>query len=255
MVTRSQLVGAGLGRHAIAHRLECGRLHVVHRGVYAVGHEALSPRCRQLAAVLACGPGGALSHRSAAELWDLLPERHDEAPHVSTEATRRHGIPVTTPARTILDLAATVASDELERALEQARLRHLVSARDLGRRSRDRRGAARLRALLEQEPTLTRSEAERRLLSLLAAAQLPRPRTNVRVAGHEVDALWPEQRLVVEVDGFAFHASREAFERDRARDAELQAHGYRVIRVTWRQLSARPEVLTARLGAALLAPG
>jgi very-short-patch-repair endonuclease len=171
------------------------------------------------------------------------------------ETTRRHGIPVTTPARTILDLAATAEAHELERALEQARLRHLVSARDLGRRSRDRPGAARLRALLEQEPTLTRSEAERRLLALLAAAQLPSPRTNVRVLGHEVDALWPRQRLVVEVDGFAFHGGRDAFEHDRARDAELHAHGYRVIRVTWRQLTGRPEILTARLGAALLASG
>jgi very-short-patch-repair endonuclease len=273
VVTRGQLLDAGLGRHAIAHRLERGRLHVIHRGVYAVGHEPLSPRCLQLAAVLACGSGGALSHRSAAELWALLPERHDEALHVSVpsqrrapagvtlhrtaspEVTRRHGIPVTTPARTILDLAATAHRGELERALEEARLLRLVSTHDLVRRAHDRPGAARLRRLLGYELSLTRSEAERRLVSLLATAQLPSPRTNVRVAGHEVDAVWPRQRLVVEVDGFTFHASRDAFERDRARDAELQAHGYRVIRVTWRQLSARPEVLTARLGAALLAPG
>jgi hypothetical protein len=200
-VTRGQLLDAGLGRHAIAHRLERGRLHVIHRGVHAVGHEPLSPRCLQLAAVLACGSGGALWHRSAAELWTLLPERHDEALHDSvpcqrrapagvnlhrttnTEVTRRHGIPVTRPARTIVDLAATVEAEELERALEQVRLRRLVSTHDLVRRAHDRPGAARLRPLLGYEPSFTRSEAERRLLSLLATAQLPSPRTNVRGRG------------------------------------------------------------------------
>lgn len=273
VVTRGQLLDAGLGRHAIAHRLERGRLHAVHRGVYAVGHRAVSARGLRLAAVLAYGRGAALSHRSAAEVWGLLDERAGAPVHVSSpaqrrplrgvivhratalEAVRRDGILVTPPARTIVDLAATAASGDLERAVEEARVRRLVSADDLLCRARGRRGAAALRALLADEPSLTRSEAERRLLRLVAAAGLPRPQTNVRVAGCEVDALWPEARLVVEVDGFAFHASRAAFERDRDRDARLQARGFRVMRVTWRQLTARPEVLTARLGAALLPRG
>ena len=224
-----------------------------------------------MAAVLASGPGAALSHRSAAVLWDLLPSQADEPIHVTAPTRQRapagvrlhvsltsefvhhNAIAVTTPARTLLDLAATASSTELARALERARLMRLVSDADLQRRSHHRRGSRALCDLLAREPSFTRSEAERRLLSLLRRARLPQPHTNIRVAGHEVDALWPHQRLIVEVDGFAFHSSREAFERDRARDADLQAHGYRVVRVTWRELTTRPEELAARLGAALAA--
>jgi very-short-patch-repair endonuclease len=110
-----------------------------------------------------------------------------------------------------------------------------------------RRGRRALRAALEHEPAPTRSEAERRLLALIRAARLPRPETNVVVSGYEVDLLWREQRVIVEVDGFAFHSTRQAFERDRARDAALQAAGYRVIRVTWRQIVDEPHALVAQL--------
>jgi very-short-patch-repair endonuclease len=270
VVTRAQLLALGLSRHAIAHRLTAGRLHAVHRGVYAVGHRALSARGGSMAAVLACGPGAALSHRSAAVLWNLLPPA-DHPTHVSAPSRRRapagvrlhhsltselvhhDAVAVTTPARTILDLAATASWQDLARALEQARLLRLVTDAELRRKSHDRPGAPALRELLAHEPSLTRSEAERRFLRLLRHAGLQAPCTNTRVAGHEVDALWPQARLVVEVDGFAFHSSREAFERDRERDAALQAHGYRVLRVTWRQLAVRPEAVAARVGAALAA--
>jgi very-short-patch-repair endonuclease len=110
-----------------------------------------------------------------------------------------------------------------------------------------------LRAVLQQEPSLTRSEAERRLLALIRAARLPPPRTNVRVGGFEVDMLWPAERLVVEIDGFAFHGGCAAFERDRRRDAQLLARGYRVLRITWRQLTREPHAVVATIAAALAA--
>ncbi len=270
VVARDQLVGAGLSRHAIAHRIAKGHLHPLYRGVYAVGHRSLSAHGRHLAAVLACGPRAVLSHRSAAVLWGLLQAGehpvHITAPthrrgpagvrlhgSLTGEVVRRDGIAVTTPARTIIDLAATAPREELGRALEEARLQRLVTDGDLQRGVRCRPGARALRDLLAHEPSFTRSEAEHRLLSLLRRAGLPKPLTNVRVAGHEVDVLWAHERLIVEVDGFAFHSSRAAFERDRARDADLQARGYRVVRVTWRQLTTRPEELAARLGGALVA--
>lgn len=215
----------------------------------------LQPFARELAAVLACGPTAHLSHRSAAVVWRMLPPAsgaihvtvsgsHRRGPqtvhlHRTTrpETTRRETIPVTSAVRTLTDLAST-GSPELDRAVNEAISRRLATPEEL-------------RHLTPDSPTLTRSEAERRLLALVRRAGLPRPRTNVRVAGHEVDALWAAQRLVVEVDGYAFHASRTAFERDRRRDADLIAAGYRVLRITWRQIAEQPEALAARLGAAL----
>lgn len=271
VITRAQLLAIGVTRHGVASRIAAGHLHPVHRGVYAVGHTALTPHGLSMAAVLACGAGAALSHRSAAVLWNLLPPHASLPTHVSapcrrrapagvclhfsltSELVQRDGIAVTPPARTLLDLAATATRADLERALHEARLLHLVTQVELQRRSRARPGASALRDLLTEEPRFTRSEAERRFLSLVRRARLPTPHTNVRIAGHEVDALWPNERLVVEVDGFTFHSTRAAFERDRARDADLQAHGYRVMRVTWRQLTVRPEALAARIGGALAA--
>jgi very-short-patch-repair endonuclease len=271
VVTREDARRAGLTDDAIRHRRATGRLHPLYRGVYAVGHPEVTPHGRALAAVLTCGPGAALSHLDAAALWELLCASSGPV-HVSRsgshrrspagvvlhrvralEATTRHGILVTTPARTLLDVADAHPGD-LSRALEEARIRRLVGPAELLARASHGRGTAQLRQLLAQEPSLTRSEAERRLLALVAAARLPVPRTNVRVGRHEVDALWAAQRLVVEVDGYAFHSSRAAFERDRLRDAELQALGYRVMRVTWRQLTREREALAARLAVAIVAP-
>lgn len=268
VVTRDQLLVAGLSRHAIAHRVAKGHLHRLHLGVYAVGHRSLSARGRDLAAVLACGPDAVLSHRSAAVLWGLL-RASEHAVHVTAPTHRRtptgvhlhfsltsqfvhhDAIAVTTPARTIIDLAAAAPREELERALEEARLQRLLTDNELRRGTRGRPGARALHELLAREPSFTRSEAERRLLSLLRRARLPRPQTNIRVVGHRVDALWLHQRLVVEVDGFAFHSTRAAFERDRLRDADLLAAGYRVIRITWRRLTQAPEAVVASLAVAL----
>lgn len=220
-----------------------------------------------------------MSHRAAAAMWGMRPPWHGDVdvtvtaghprdkPGVSVhrvrhldprDVTRREGIPLTTPARTLLDLAAALDRRELARALEEAEVQRLVTRRQLTAllsRSRGRAGAKALRAALAcyDAPSLTRSEAERRMLELIRAARLPAPRTNAHVNGYEVDLLWPEQRLIVEVDGFAFHSTRKAFERDRARDAQLQAAGYRVLRITWRQIQDEPEALIATLAVSLQA--
>lgn len=279
MVTRAQLREAGLTDRAIDRRLESGRLQRVHRGVYLVGHVVM-PHAREMSAVLAVGPNAVLSHRSAAWLWQLLPypprpasvdvtvwgrnagrkpgiRIHRAALGPETRTCQR--IPTTTPARTLIDLAYQVSARELERAVAQAQTRGLTSRRDLLAllaRHPGRRGTAALRALLNRgsAAVLTRSEAEERFLTLVRKAQLPAPDVNVRLAGYEVDFLWREERLIVEVDGFAFHSSRAAFERDRLRDAELQVQGFRIIRVTWRQIVDYPEAMLVRITKALSGP-
>jgi very-short-patch-repair endonuclease len=175
------------------------------------------------------------------------------------DVARRDGLPVTAPARTLLDLAEVASLRTLERAFDEAVRIRLVSdslLRDLLARSPGRRGAKVLRVLLERTdgPAFTRSEAEERLLALIRAARLPSPQLNVRVGPHEVDLLWQEAGLAVEVDGFAYHSTRTAFERDRLRDAELEAIGLRVVRVTWRQIAEEPHALVARLARALTRP-
>ena len=266
VVSYEQLLACRLTARAVAHRVRTGRLIRIHRGVYAVGHAALPPLGRETAALLAMGPAAVLSHHTAAWLWELLPlpaevelmlasGRRDSRDGITVHRTthlppsdirRRQHLPLTSPARTLLDIQG---SPELEAALSQALLNRLIRPEPL----LDRGGPA-LRALLEGGPSPTRSQAERRLLALVDAAGLPRPETNVHLHGWEVDALWRDARVVAEVDGYAFHASRAAFERDRARDAALQAAGYRVVRITWRQLTDRREALVARLAATLAWP-
>jgi very-short-patch-repair endonuclease len=278
IVTRPQLIGAGIERGAIKRRLRAGRLHSVHRGVYLVGHAVPPDGAREMAAVLACGAGALVSHRSAAHLWQLLRCPANQPP-VDITLVRRdagartgirthrvrsldrgdvqtlRGLPLTTPARTLLDLAAAVSRPELERAFAEAQARRLVNdggIADQLDRNPGRAGVRALRRLVERGPALTRSEAERRMLGLIRAAHLPAPRVNTRLGPYEVDFLWTRQRLVVEVDGYAYHGNRRAFEGDRERDARLAAAGYTVIRITWRQLTSGPEAVVARLAAALV---
>jgi very-short-patch-repair endonuclease len=279
VVKRRQLVDAGLSPRAIDNRLRARRLHALYRGVYLLGHAVAPRHAHEMAAVLASGRNAVVSHHSAAYLWCLLPSpSHDRdiditipardpgtKPGIRTHRVRTldrrdarscDSIPVTTPARTLLDLAAQASPRELEQALAVAERRGLVRRRDLrdvlGRAGR-RHGTALLRSLIEDEvaPPLTRSEAEVRLLALIRAGALPEPEMNVRIRGHEVDFLWRKERFVVEVDGFGFHSSQAAFERDRLRDAELQASGLRVMRVTWRQLTRTREATLARIASAL----
>jgi very-short-patch-repair endonuclease len=172
------------------------------------------------------------------------------------EVTMLDGIPITAQMRTLVDLAGTVRHRELERAVGRAEDQHLVSRSALLTQMeayRRRRGTGMLRRILESQntPVLTRSEAEERFLLLIRKAGLPTPEANTDVADHEVDFLWRRQRLVVEVDGFAYHSSPGRFESDRRRDADLAAIGYRVLRVTWRQMLNEPEKVLVRLAQTL----
>jgi len=264
--------------------VEGGRLRRLHRGVYVLG-PTIPPRARELAAVLACGPGAVLSHRSAAQLWELLPYPAAAALEVTVpardpglkpgialhrvkdlgqgERTRHRGIPITTPGRTLLDLAACPVSDrELEQAIAEAFTRNLTNRSrlvSLLSRHPRRRGVKRLRSQLEadRKPTRTRSRAEARLLALIRKAKLPHPEVNVRLGRWEVDFLWRDRALAVETDGYAAHSSPSAFRRDRAKDRELGDCGYRLIRIPWQDLRDEPEAVLARLAGELSrrAPG
>ena len=299
ILTLDQLREAGLTRQMVRHRVRKGRLTRLHRGVYRVG-PPLSERADEMAAVLACGPRAVLSHRSAAALWELFPspgrgrspasmpvevsvfrsDRGVAAPgilahRVTTlgpeDQTTRQGIPVTTPTRTLLDLASLaarrpgsanrdplppVACRDVERAVataEREGLASLASLRAHLAASPRWPGSVLLREILDRDggPAFTRSEAERRILEMVRSAHLPPPRTNVRVGRYEVDVLWKTVGLAIEVDGYAFHASRDRFEGDRIRDAELAAQGILVIRVTWRQIRDEPMAVLGRVARAL----
>jgi very-short-patch-repair endonuclease len=233
---------------------------------------------REMAAVLACGHGAVLSHRSAGALWNLLPYPAQSRVHVTVpiralaqrpgirvhrvrelrrdEIRRHHGIPVTSPERTILDLAAAVTAAELERALARAERDHLTSRAKLASllaRYPRRPGTRALRTLLERDelPALTRSRAERRLLELIRKAGLPAPEVNFKTRRYELDLYWPEHRLAVEVDTLWSHGSEASFESDRRRDAELAADGIRVIRITDVGIASEPERQLALVAQAL----
>jgi very-short-patch-repair endonuclease len=278
VVSRAQLLAAGITDSAITTRIRRFGLHPLHRGVYAVGHTALVPLAREMAAVLACGRGAVVSHRTAAgSVWHLLetiddliditiPRSNRRRPGIRVHRSRVldpedtqvvRGIPVTSVPRTLVDLAEDSPERELERAVDEGITRRLVTTASITaavRRLRGRRGASRLQALLKRdtEPAFTRSEAEERLLALIRDSGLPMPQVNAIVGQHTVDFVWRQRRLVVETDGYRFHSTRSAFERDRVRDAELIAGGFRVIRITWRQLEVEPLAIVARLAQALV---
>jgi very-short-patch-repair endonuclease/predicted transcriptional regulator of viral defense system len=258
VVSGAQLLELGLGYGAIKHRVNTGRLRRIRRGIYLVG-PTLLPHSLEMAAILTCGPDTLLSHRTAAALHQLLPYPARSAPIDVTfpgwdrgrksgirihrtsrlepdEITSRQRIPVTTAARTILDLSAAFTPAALEQLVAQAHRKRLATAQALHTliaRYPRRPGTPALRALLASDtpPAFTRSSPERRLLTEIRKASLPEPEVNAPVAGLEVDFLWPEQRLVVEVDGYPFHSARPDRRRDQARDATLAALGHVVLRV------------------------
>ena len=271
-ISAAQLMACGLDRSSIARRVRRGWLHPLHRGVYAVGHRSLSATGRWFAAVLACGDGAVLSHRSAAAAWDLRPvpsgpvdvavapggRRRREGLRLHRvlleehERTTLDGLPVTTPERTLLDIAAVLRPDALERAVEQAEWRRIVDRGELERLSESSRtGAPALRAALTEPLLLTRSVLERRFLAIVKRHKLPTPLVNVVLCGYEVDFFWPEQRLVVETDGGQHHRTRRAFERDHQRDADLFAAGFRPLRFTHWRITYRADWVAERLTAAL----
>lgn len=254
VLAADELLACGLTRAGIQRRLRTGRLHLLHRGVYAVGHAAISREGQWLAAVKASGEGAVLSHQSAGIFWELL-TRYDGPIHITVpigrhprptrgiavhrsrtlgvrDAVRRDGIPVTTPTRTLTDLKRVLPRERWEAAVDRARGKGISVAE-----------------LIDEAPT--RSALERRFLRLCRRHRIPAPRVNVLVGGFLVDFLWPDARLIVEVDGYEFHRDRASFESDRARDAELTAQGHRVLRFTYRQVTERPARVAARIRALL----
>lgn len=262
LITWEQLRELGASTRWVAARLRRGWLQRVHRGVYRVG-TLRTWRSHWLAAVLACGEGAALSHRSAAALWEIrksdsrvsdvtVPARgrrrrrgiavHPVARLPSTDVTTRERIPVTTPARTLLDLASVLTPRALERAIDEAAHGDLCSEDDLlaiAEAHPTRSGTRALNKVLRSHrigSTVTRSELEELFLRLCDRHLLPRPEVNVPVGPFVADFLWRDRSLIVETDGHRSHGTRAAFERDRARDARLVGRGYRVIRLTYRQV-------------------
>jgi very-short-patch-repair endonuclease len=260
VVGRKQLVALGVSAHAIDRRLRTGRFIAVFRGVYAVGHAALGEAGRMHAALIAAGPGATLSHRTAGALHQLIPSMppfvevtvarnpRRSRPGLVIHATRRpsptvtlDGLTVTAPLRTLVDLAPALPPRELERACAEALVRGLVPAGELE--------AARLVEPDRAAPT--RSRLERKFLALVRAGALPRPLVNSTIGPYEVDFAWPAERVLVEVDGWKTHGHRFAFERDRARDADLAAQGYVVLRFTWRQVFDASVLVVTRVAQAI----
>ena len=242
VVTSQQLFIAGVLPSGITDRVKAGRLHRLYRGVYAVGHTNIGNEGRWMAAVLACGEAAVLSHRSAAALWKIgpvtrrtevsIPGNSGRAPRAGislhrsltlspADVTRRAGIPVTRPARTLTDLRGVVPKDQFARALREAEYLKLPIGEIF-------------------ESDRTRSHLEGLFLAVVRRRWLPRPEVNVRVDRFLVDFLWRSERLIVEVDGWESHRTRSAFEEDRARDARLNLLGYIVLRFTWRQVEDDP---------------
>jgi hypothetical protein len=271
-----QLRDAGIPRAFVDTRLARGRLHIIHRGVYGVGHPVLGREGRYLAAVLALGPTAVLSHYSAAAHWGILPPRDGGPVHVSLplrrakqrdgirvhcpvaafEEERVGGIPVTTVAHTLLDLADVADRATLGQAVEGAERARVFDLEAIRRASASGRGGCRAlsAAIAWYREAPTRSELERRFLVLCADHGIERPLVNTTVAGFVVDFVWPEQRLVVETDGHAWHSRTDlAAERDRRRDAALTLAGYRTQRFTWRQVVDEPALVVAVLRSLLAA--
>jgi very-short-patch-repair endonuclease len=264
VVARRQL---GLGQDAIDHRCRAGRLHRVHRGVYAVGHLGLGQEARWLAAVLACGDGAVLSHRSAATLWGIRlgelfrPEvTHAEIRRwagvtghrsdlADADRTIHRGIPLTSPARTLADLAHVLDHDELTRALREAMFRRLYDPEAI-RDALTRRPSKALKDLLT-EASVTQSTMEDRFLALCTRQRLPRPHTQYRIGAKRYDFAWPQQRVVVEADSWVAHANQVAFQADRAASNALQLAGWLVLRFTWADLTRRNRAVAATTRRAL----
>jgi very-short-patch-repair endonuclease len=269
VVTYWQLRARGYTRHQIQRRVEAGILHVIYRGVYAVGRRKLTVRGRWMAAVLACGPGAVLSHHDAVGLHDLRRAGNRKAIHVTVAGSNRSrpgihvhnvrhlhpddctmvgGIPVTTVHRALLDYAETARPQELRWAFEAYDRLDLLDMRELEAvtaRNPGRRGIKPLRALMSvyRGAPDTRSGNERRFLAIIREAGLPEPSVNVVVAGIVVDFYWPRQRLVVEVDSYMFHHTPADRAEDRRKARILRATGCAVLRVTDVELAEAPEAV------------
>jgi very-short-patch-repair endonuclease len=282
VVSRRQLLDLGLRDHEIDYRVSIGRLFVLHRGVYAVGHDRVPREGRWLAGVLACGRGAVLSHRSGAALWGLM--SYEGKVEVAAPAHRRkrdglharranlepdeqtiyRAVPVTTVARTLLDLGAVVSPERVRRAVQEAEALRLFDLRQvqlLVDRYPRRRGTAAIREAVQvvaDSVGRTREELEERFRSLVLGANLPAPIYNETLELGEItiepDAYWPKQGLIVELDSRTFHGTSTAFDRDRMRDQHALAVGLRVMRITWNHLTRQERATVRNLRKALAQP-
>lgn len=275
-VSTEQLRAAGLTRHAIAARVHRGLLVPAFHGTYLLGDPELMPLARPSAALLSLGPTAVVSHRSAAAVWDIAKpdpmtiditivgcnrrarsgvRLHRVSQLRSADITTHDNLRLTSPPRTLIDFAVQASTNELADAFGDARARGLLTDAKLdaalGRAPSNHPGAAIIRAMLSQGATYERSKAERIMRTICGEAGLPQPRVNIRLHGFLVDFLWPDAKLIVEVDGYGTHGNRGAFEADRRRDQIHAAAGYAVIRITWHQLQGEPLAVIARLAQAL----
>jgi very-short-patch-repair endonuclease len=260
----------GLTPRMIEVRMAAGRLHVIHRGVYAVGHTRLSQEARWLAAVLACGEGAVLSHRSAGALWGIRPwtgcvevtarHAHRRGPSIVArrsslephESTEHRGIPCTTPERTLIDFATVAQPHQIDRAVREAEFLRLVDFGELDRMlatcSRDVNELRRAIQHASESPAHTRSELEDRFRTLVLDANLPAPEYNAPLELDEitieVDVLWRDHKVIVELDGYAAHGTPTQFRNDRARDRAAVKAGFAVLRYTWSDLDGGTELRT-----------
>ncbi|HXR60397.1 MAG TPA: type IV toxin-antitoxin system AbiEi family antitoxin domain-containing protein [Solirubrobacterales bacterium] len=266
VLSRDHLLEVGYTRQAIDHRIRTGRLHRLHRGVYAVGRSYVTDHGRWMAAVLACGEGAVISHSSAAALWRMgsegrgvvelsLPslsrrrrpglEIHQRLSLERRDTTREHGIPVTTPIQTLIDMSLRLDRAGIERMINEADKYNVAHPPGL-RRALDSRigepGAATLRHVLDRRTfRLTKEELERRFLPLAREARLPVPLTGQWVNEFEVDFYWPDLGLVVETDGLRYHRTPAEQARDRLRDQAHTAAGLTPLRFTHEQIRYEPE--------------
>jgi hypothetical protein len=270
VVTRAQLLAAGITSDEIAHRVRTGALQREHRGVYRVGHRARSVEATFLAAVWACGDRAVLSGRAAAHLWGLI-KGPAPAPEVTApvkrrvlgaltrrgehvEVTTHRGIPITTVPRTLVDLAADLPLDALARACHEAGIKYDTTPRQveavLAKRTTTK-GAARLRTILSGDAPVTLSVLERAFLKRLREAGLPLPKTNKPAHGRRVDCRWPDHNLTVELDSYRYHRSRHAWEQDRRREREARARGDEFRRYSYGDVVETPRLMLGELRALL----
>ena len=273
VVTIAQLLAVGLSRQAISRRVAKGALHRELRGVYRVGHRAPSVEARYMAAVLACGPTAVLSGHAAAFLLGMLKGR-PPAPEVTALADRRvpriltrragrlderdvtvrRSIPVTTAARTLLDIAGYTSLDDLARAAHEAQVRRMVDAKAvteaLARRP-NTKGAWKLHEIFMGEAQVTLSVLEDAFIELIDSIRRPRPRTNRPAGGRYVDCHWPEHNLVIELDSYRYHHTRHAWEQDRRREREARARGDEFRRYTYGDVTVDRALVEAEVCALL----
>jgi very-short-patch-repair endonuclease len=276
LVTRKQLLAAGISKEEIRRRIQKGALLVVHRGVYRVGHRAPSIEARYLAAVLACGDGAVLSGQAAGYLWGLIkgtapppevtaPRRRNvrgvrtrQARHGEINGTKWRGVPITTVPRTLVDLSSLLQLEDLARACHEAGVLHRTTPRQVEKVLTERPntpGAKQLRKVMHGDVHVTLSRLERKFVQRLKENALDLPITNKSADGRRVDCRWPEHKLTVELDSYRFHNSRRAWEQDRRREREAYARGDEFRRYTHHDVFEDPHQMLAELRDLLHCPG